>query len=132
RAPNASRRGETRRVEKRWLNFGWSVHVVIAGLAVLLWGIARDMVVDTRTLQDTGRVRFELADDIEGQWRIFSQETTSVHLEVSGPIAEINKFAGALDQNPGRFAYRYEIAATDIANLPVNSRQQVTLTVDIG
>ncbi|MCG3182119.1 MAG: hypothetical protein ICCCNLDF_00180 [Planctomycetes bacterium] len=129
RAPGASRRGETRRQE-RWVGFGWSVHIVILALAVLLWWIARDMVSVSQQLKDAGRVRFELSETLKGEWRIFSQASLPVTLDVSGPTNEINKFASELEQSPGRFAYRYEITPADIANLQPDRRQQVQLTVE--
>ena len=131
RAPGASRRGETRRAERRRIGLGWGVHIVILGLAVLLWWIARDMVSVTQQLQDAGRVRFEISEELKGEWRVLSQSTLPISLEVSGPTKEINDFAAELDQSPGRFAYRYLINTSDIENLDVNSRQQITLTADI-
>ncbi|MCB9933591.1 MAG: hypothetical protein H6841_09235 [Planctomycetes bacterium] len=130
RAPGASRRGETRRQE-RWVGFGWSVHIVILALAVLLWWIARDMVAVSQQLKDAGRVRFELSESLQGEWRIFSQTQLPVTLDVSGPTKEINEFAAELDQNPGRFAYRYEITPADIERLVPDRRQQIQLTADI-
>jgi len=130
RAPGASRRGETRRQE-RWVGFRWSVHLVILALAVLLWWIARDMVSVNQQLKDAGRVRFELTEELQGEWRIFSQAQLPVTLDVAGPTKEINEFAAELDQNPGRFAYRYEIGPADIAQLQPDRRHQVQLTVDI-
>ncbi|MCA8912322.1 MAG: hypothetical protein KDB82_11505 [Planctomycetes bacterium] len=131
RAPGASRRAETRRNDRRWSGTGWFVHIVILGLAVLLWWIARDMVSVTQQLKDAGRVRFELSDELKNDWRVMGQGLQPVSLEVSGPTKEINDFAAELDQNANRFTYRYEITAADIANVQVNRKQQLTLTVDI-
>lgn len=131
RAPGGSRRGDTRRQERRWNGTGWAVHIVIIGLAVLLWWIARDMVSVTQQLKDAGRVRFELAEELKSGWRVMQQGAQPVSLEVSGPTKEINNFAAELDQNAGRFTYRYEITAADVAALTPDSRQQIVLTVDI-
>lgn len=131
RSPSGSRRGDTRRVERRWASATWAVHIVIVGLAVLLWWIARDMVSVTQQLKDGGSVRFELDEALKGEWKVMSLATQPVSLEVSGPTKEINDFAAELDQNPGRFSYRYEINESDLANLKPDSRQQVVLTIDI-
>lgn len=127
----APRRGETRRAERRRIGLSWGVHIVIMALAVLLWWIARDMVSVTQQLQDAGRVRFEISEKLRGDWRILSQSTLPISLEVAGPTKEINDFAAELDQSPGRFVYRYVINEADIENLTPNSRQQLTLTADI-
>lgn len=63
----ASRRGDTRRMGERRIGLGWSVHIVILALAVLLWWIARDMVSVTRTLTDAGRVHFTLSEELTGK-----------------------------------------------------------------
>lgn len=132
RAPSgASRRGDTRRVDRRSIGLSWGVHIVILALAVLLWWIARDMVSVTRTLTDAGRVHFSLSEELSGKWRVFSDKELPISLEVSGPTKEINDFASDLEQSPGRFAYQYEISAADLSNLEVNSRRQVTLIVDL-
>jgi hypothetical protein len=132
RSPGGSRRGtDTARLSKGISGGSVTVHIIILGLAVLLWWIARDMVSVSQQLDNAGRVRFELSEELRGQWKVFSQAVVPVSLDVSGPTKEINDFAAELDQNPGRFAYRYEITPEDIANLPINSRQQVTLTLDI-
>ena len=130
RAPSASRRGDTRRVE-RWTGGGIAVHIIIMALAVLLWWIARDMVSVTQSLKDAGRVRFELSEDLRGEWRVFSQPSMPVSLEAAGPTKEINAFASQLEQTPGRFTYLYEITAADIANLQPDRRHLIQLTVDI-
>lgn len=127
----ASRRGDTRRMGERRIGLGWSVHIVILALAVLLWWIARDMVSVTRTLTDAGRVHFTLSEELTGKWRVYSERQVPISLEVSGPTSEINDFASGLETSPGRFAYDYEISAADLANLQVNSRRQVTLQVDL-
>jgi hypothetical protein len=132
RSPGGSRRGsDTARLNKGISGGSITVHIIILGLAVLLWWIARDMVSVNQQLDNAGRVRFELSEELRGQWKVFSQAVVPVSLDVSGPTKEINDFAAELDQIPGRFAYRYEITPEDIANLPINSRQQVTLTLDI-
>ena len=131
RAPGASRRAESRRNDRRWAGSGWFVHIVILGLAVLLWWIARDMVSVTQQLKDAGRVRFELSEELQSDWRVMGQGVQPVSLEVSGPTKEINDFAAELDQNASRFTYRYEITPADIANVQVNRKQQLTMTVDI-
>ncbi|MCB9894453.1 MAG: hypothetical protein H6839_08385 [Planctomycetes bacterium] len=130
RAPSASRRGDTRRKE-RWTGGGIAVHIIILALAVLLWWIARDMVSVTQSLKDAGRVRFELSEDLRGEWRVFSQTSMPVSLEASGPTKEINDFASQLETTPGRFTYLYEITAADIANLQPDRRHLIQLTVDI-
>lgn len=131
RVAGGSRRGDTRREPRRRIGLGWTVHVFILLLAVLLWWIARDMVSVTETLNDAGRVRIEVSEELQGQWRVLSEEEVPVTLEVSGPTKEISDFASELDQSPGRFAYRYVVTAGDIANLRVDSRHQVRLNVDI-
>jgi hypothetical protein len=131
RSPGGSRRGDTARISKGVSGGSITVHIIILGLAVLLWWIARDMVSVSQQLTNAGRVRFELSQELQGRWRVFSQATVPVSLDVSGPTKEINDFAADLEQNPGRFAYRYEITEADIANLPVSSRHQITLTLDI-
>jgi hypothetical protein len=131
RVSGGSRRGDTRRETRRRVSFGWTVHIFILVLAVLLWWIARDMVSVTKTLNDAGRVRIEVSEELKGKWRVLSDDELPVTLEVAGPTKEINDFASELDQSPGRFAYLYEVTASDIENLRVNSRHQVTLNVDI-
>ena len=131
RSSNASRRGDTRRSERRRIGLSWGVHIVILALAVLLWWIARDMVSVTRTLTDAGRVHFTLSEELSGKWRVFSESELPISLEVGGPTKEINDFANGLEQSPGRFAYEYEISPADLANLEVNTRRQVKLTVDL-
>jgi hypothetical protein len=137
RPPGPSRRGESaragggRRADGSRFPLGWGVHIVILALAVLMWWIARDMVSVTRTLSDAGRVHFALSDEIAGKWRVYSETEVPISLEVAGPTKEINKFATDVEQRPGRFAYRYEITPSDLANLEVNTRRQVTLVVDM-
>ncbi|MBZ0136601.1 MAG: hypothetical protein K8I27_09535 [Planctomycetes bacterium] len=131
RAPGASRRGDTKRISGRRFGLGGSVHIVILALAILLWWIARDMVAVSRTLTDAGRVQFSLSDELAGKWRVYSDAELPISLEVSGPTKEINVFASSLEQVPGRFAYRYQITPGDLAGLEVNSRRQLTLTVDL-
>lgn len=131
RAPGGSKRGDARAEPRKRFQLGWIVHLFILILAALLWWIARDMVSVTKTLNEAGRVRFEVSDELKDDWRVMSGSELSVTLEASGPTKEINDFATELDQSPGRFAYRYVITSGDIENLRVNSRNQVTLNADI-
>lgn len=130
KAPAASRRGETRAVQRR-LPLNITVHVVLITLAVLVWWIARDMVSVTRTLRDSSRLKYELAEELKNDWRISSAQIVPVSLDVSGPTKRINDFASELDDNPGRYSFLYRIEPD---NLPPDARgkKQVTIRVDLS
>lgn len=130
RAPGGSRR-DTRAVGKG-LPLGWLVHVFIVALAVLMWWIARDMVSVTRTLRDAGRIEVVLPEELTAQWRIVGSHSLPISIDVAGPTKEINDFAAELDANPGRFGYRYELTESDLTAQPSNSRDQITVILDIG
>lgn len=108
-----------------------SVHVVLIVLAGLIWWIARDMVSITSKLDDASRLRFVLSDDLKDQWRIVSETTMPVTLEVTGPTKRINDFAREMDANPGRYSFSYRITQADLPSSPAPRRQAaIRLNVD--
>jgi len=131
KAPQASRRGDAKSPVRR-IPLGWTVHIILIVLALVIWWIARDMVSITRSMKDSTRVRFELSAELEGKWRIASADTMPVTLEIAGPTKEINKFASELESNPGRYGFVYQISAADVAGLRVNQREQATLRIDFN
>jgi hypothetical protein len=127
--PNPSRRVEAA-PPRRGIPVGLSVHVVLIVLAALVWWIARDMVSVNSTLQNASRLKFELSEELRGEWRIDSAETLPVSLEVSGPSKRINEFASELSVNPFRYSYLYRISAEDIPAATAPGRP-VTVRVNL-
>jgi hypothetical protein len=116
RVSGVSRRTDTIR-KPRALPLGFSVHVVLIVLSVLVWWIARDMVSVTQQLKDASRLRFELSEELRNEWRIIPPDERNLDrrgaqgdvsipnsVEVSGPTKRLNDFASELAANSGRYA----------------------------
>lgn len=116
-------------IRRSRISVGISVHVVLIVLAGLIWWIARDMVSITRKLDDASRLRFELSDDLRTRWRIVSEDTLPVTLEVTGPTKRINDFAREMDANPGRFPFRFRVTQADLPD-PSSPRRQAVVRLN--
>ncbi len=139
RASGVSRRTDTIRKPKA-LPLGISVHVVLIVLSVLVWWIARGQVTETQRLEDYSRLRFELADELRGQWRIMppgdrsgrgpaADNSIPITVEVSGPARRLNDFANELRENPGRYMYVCRIASSDIPAGAAAAGRPITLEI---
>jgi hypothetical protein len=144
RVSGVSRRTDTIR-KPRALPLGFSVHVVLIVLSVLVWWIARDMVSVTQQLKDASRLRFELSEELRNEWRIIPPDERNldrrgaqgdvsipISVEVSGPTKRLNDFASELAANSGRYAYIYRIDASDLPADAVGAKRAIVLTVNAG
>lgn len=120
-----------RQQESRPLGALLPTHLVILVLACVLWWIARDMVSVNRTLRDGAVVRFELEQELAGQWRIMpSEEEQRITLDVSGPTREINVFASELEANARRFGFQYRITALDVQRAMITPGGEAVIEPD--
>jgi hypothetical protein len=137
RAPGVSRRTDTIR-KPNALPLGFSVHIVLIVLSILVWWIARGQVTETQRLEDYSRLRFELAEELRGQWRIVppgdrtgrvGDSSIPITVEVSGPARRLNDFANELRENPGRYMYVCRITASDLPAEAATARRAITLEI---
>ncbi len=108
-------------------------HIVIIGLAGLIWWIARGMVAQTVTLENSAVVKFTLAESLRQSWAIVEpQSPATVSIDVSGPSAEVSKFAGLLAANRDAFGYVYVIKPSDIESFRPEGSSFYTFEQDLA
>lgn len=125
-----------RREERRgFAIFGMSPlsHLVILGLAALIWWIARGMVNQTLTVDNAAGVTFTMSESLRSEWVIVPpRNPPTVSIDLSGPNAEVSRFASTLTANRGVFRYTYNIKPQDVAQLEVDRSLQATLEVELS
>lgn len=110
-----------------------ATHIVLIGLACLIWWIARGMVNQTVTVENAAEVHFALDERLRSQWAIVPPKPTpTVSVDLSGPSAEVAAYAGSLQSNRGVFRYVYTIKPSDVERLAVDAYDQAVIERELS
>jgi hypothetical protein len=125
-----------RREERRGfsiLGMSPATHIVLIGLACLIWWIARGMVNQTVTVENAAEVQFTLDDRLKSQWSIVTPKTVpTVSVDLSGPSAEVAAYASNLQANRGVFRYVYTIKPSDVERLAADTNEQAVIERELS
>ncbi|MCC6575492.1 MAG: hypothetical protein IT462_17070 [Planctomycetes bacterium] len=133
RAPIALRREERKKFQ--FLGSGIMTHVVILGLACLIWWISFGNVAVSRTLPDAAALIVTLDPEFEKQDKKYSlmpMPVQRISLNARGPAKELTQFESDVVGGRANLSYSLTITPADVERLTQDNLNRVMIEVPLS